>query len=147
MEFPVTIESQDDFDKLIGPRLERERAKFADHDELKSRAETAEAARVAAEQERDAATARATEAETKVGTFEATQALEAARAEVAKSTGVPVGALRGASKEELEAHAAELKPLLTAQEAPVIPTQGQQPEKAAAFDADDWIRSAARTPS
>lgn len=31
--------TQEEFDKMIGPRLERERAKYADHDELKAKAE------------------------------------------------------------------------------------------------------------
>lgn len=30
MEFPVTIDSQEDFDKLIKPRLDREKTKHAD---------------------------------------------------------------------------------------------------------------------
>lgn len=147
MEFPITIESQDDFDRHIKDRLDRQKKTI---DDLTARAETAEStladteqARAALEQERDAAVTRATTAETRVGEFETRENIAKLRAEVAQASGVPAAALRGNTKEELEAHAAELKPLLTAQEAPVIPNQGIQPEKPAAGEGEE--RAAVRT--
>jgi murein DD-endopeptidase MepM/ murein hydrolase activator NlpD len=44
--------------------------------------------------------------------------LTAARAEVASQAGIPADVLRGATREELEAHAASLKAVLDAQTAP-----------------------------
>lgn len=61
------------------------------------------------------------------------KAVQAVRAEVAKAKGVPEAALRGSTKEEFEAHADELKPLLTGI-SPVIPTQGVTPTAPAATD-------------
>lgn len=53
-------------------------------------------------------------------------------AEVAEATGVPANLLRGATKEELEAHAAELAPVLAPAETPdpprPVPTVGQVPQ-------------------
>lgn len=133
MEFPITIESQEAFDGYVKDRLARATAPIA---ELKTRAETAEAAQAAAEQDRDAATTRATEAETKVAGFETKEQLATWRAEVAKTAGVPANALRGSTKEEFEAHAAELKPLLTALSGPVIPNQGATPSANASAQSD-----------
>ncbi|MFC7430989.1 MULTISPECIES: hypothetical protein [unclassified Agrococcus] len=139
MTFPMTIASQDEFDEKVRDRLTRQREQFegkitelegkvAGLGDLTTRAEQAEAAKATAEQERDAAAQRATDAEAKVGTFEQKEQLATWRADVAKATGVPAGALRGSTKEELEAHATELKPLLTAAGSPVIPSQGDSPD-------------------
>jgi len=146
MEFPVTIDTQDAFDQLVKERLGREKTKV---DEATARADAAEAAKATAEQERDAAQTRATELETQVTTlgaqvqgFESEKQINQLRADIAKTAGVPAAILRGSTKEELEAHAAELKPLLTAQEAPVIPNQGDSPTNPAATDSEE--RAAAR---
>ena len=56
--------------------------------------------------------ARAEAAEKKLADREAKDAAAATAAEVAKAKGVPVSALRGATKEELEAHADELLELM-----------------------------------
>lgn len=143
MEFPVTIESQDAFDGLVKERIARVEAKYADYPDLKTRADAAESEKSALEKARDKAEARASEAETKVTGFEAKEQLSTWRTEVAKATGVHADVLRGSTKEELEAHAAVLKPLLTAQEAPVIPTQGDSPNKPAVTDAEE--RAAVRS--
>ncbi|PPG34518.1 hypothetical protein [Rathayibacter sp. AY2B9] len=143
MEFPVTIDSQEAFDGLVKERIARVEAKYADYGELKTRADAAESEKTALEKAREKAEARAAEAETKVSGFEAKEQLSSWRAEVAKATGVHADVLRGSSKEELEAHAAVLKPLLTAQEAPVIPNQGDSPNKPAATDAEE--RAAVRS--
>jgi len=84
---------------------------------------------------------RAERAEKALAERDAAEELAKARDAVAKATGVPAGVLRGASKDELEAHAAELKPHFTPKKGPVIPTQGDIPTHAAS-DADE--RAAAR---
>lgn len=134
MEFPYTVESQDAFDELVKDRIGRERAKFADYDDLKARAEAADTAVADA-------TARAEAAEGKVSAFESEKQVAAWRSEVAKTSGVPESALRGSTKEEFEAHASELKPLLTASRAPVIPTQGDEPPKPQASEEREFVRS------
>ncbi|PPI08227.1 hypothetical protein [Rathayibacter sp. AY1B8] len=127
MEFPVTIESQDAFDGLVKERIARVEAKYADYPDLKKRADASDTAKAALEQERDSAVMRATAAESKVSAFESEKQITLLRSDIAKTAGIPVNLLRGSTKEELEEHAAELKPLLTAQEAPVIPSQGDSP--------------------
>lgn len=140
MEFPITVESQEQFDGLVKDRLGRQQKTIED---LTTRADTAEASLATVTQERDTATTRAEVAEQSVTEFQGKEQVAAWRTEVAATTGVPVGILRGTTKEEFEAHAAELKPLLTAQEAPVIPRQGDIPTKPATTEVEE--RAAVRT--
>ena len=133
MEFPYTVESQEAFDALVKDRLSRERQKFADYDELKAKAEQVDVVKAEADKALAEAVARAEAAEGRVGEFETKAQLASWRDEVAKATGVPAAALRGSTKDEFEAHAAELKPLITGS-GPVIPHQGVEPEKPAVND-------------
>lgn len=140
MDFPVTIDSQDAFDALVKDRISRERAKFADYDDLKRAAQQAADAKTQADQALADALARAETAEGKVRGFETEKQLAAWRDEVAKATSIPASVLRGSTKEELEAHAAELKPLITGA-GPVIPTQGDEPASHATSDERSFVRS------
>lgn len=71
--------------------------------------------------------AEADQAKSVIATRDAAAALAKVRDEVATATGVPAAALRGSNKEELEAHAAELKPFIAPTTGPIIPTQGDEP--------------------
>lgn len=132
MEFPVTIDSQDAFDALVKDRIKRAEAKaverFADYDELKTKATSADADRQRLETDLAAAVARAETAEGQVQQFQTEKQVNDWRAEVAAATGVPADALRGSTKEDFEAHAAVLKPLVTGS-GPVIPSQGETPQQ------------------
>ena len=139
MEFPVTVESQDDFDKLIGSRLTREREKYADHDDLKAQVATLTAAAEAHEAAVQAANERADGAEKWKVDRESADALAAERDSVAKAHGLPASALRGSTKEELEAHALDLKPLTTAS-GPAIPHQGDTPKASATTEESEFVR-------
>lgn len=65
---------------------------------------------------------------TKVQTYEAKEARIALLADVSKATGVPAELLRGETKEDLEAHAEVLKPLIQTT-GPIIPGQEKTPSK------------------
>jgi hypothetical protein len=93
--------SQEELDRIIQSRLDRERKKFGDYDELKKAADRLaqleEANKTEAQKTADklaAAEKRASELEGK-----------ALRAEVAAAKGVPVSLLTGSTQEELEAAA------------------------------------------
>ena len=139
MDFPVTIESQDAFDEVVKERIARERAKFSDYDTLKASLAQAEAARTEAEQARDAAIAKEAETSTKLAELDQKAQVASWKSEVSKATGVPAEALVGSTREEFEAHAAILKPLMTPQ-TPVIPTQGQEPEAHGTSDERAFVR-------
>lgn len=67
--------------------------------------------------------------EAKVKGYETAQQIAAWKAEVAEASGVPATALAGDTKEAIEAHAAILKPLITAppQSLAPIPGEGSNP--------------------
>lgn len=140
MEFPATIESQGAFDEIVKERIGRIKAQYADYDDLKSNLAQAEAAKAKAEEERDSALAVAGEATGKLAAADHEAQVAAWRTEVASTNGLPAEALAGATREEFEAHAAILKPLMTPQP-PVIPTQGQEPEAHGGSDERAFVRS------
>lgn len=138
MEFPVTINDQAGFDELVKSRLERERSKFADYDELKAKVDTLA-------KERDEATAKAEKALADFTQLQADQKAAAEKAErerelgqwrddVAKATGVPADVLVGSTREELEQFAEKLKPHIT--KAPYVPDPGKTPDRSPANDAE-----------
>jgi hypothetical protein len=114
--------TQADLDRIIGDRVARERGKYADYDDLK-----AKAAQV------DGFQSRITELETtngeltgKIQTFETEKERAELVSDVAKDKKVPAEALRGSTREELEAHADQLAELFKPS-GPVIPGQERTP--------------------
>ena len=114
--------SQADLDRIIQDRVARERAKYADYDDLKATAGQV-----------DTFQSRISELEAtngdlsgKVEAFEAKETRATLASDIAKTSGVPVAALRGNTREELEAHAADLAPLFKTS-GPVIPGQERTP--------------------
>lgn len=132
------ITSQDDFDKAIQARIARERAKFADYDELKA----------AADKLREFEDAQKTEAQKQQEALEQAQrelaelTVAKTRAEVAASKGIPAELLSGSTQEELEASAEALIAYKgeAAQQKLIIPNEGGSPASSAI--ADDWLRVA-----
>lgn len=95
------ITSQDDFDKAIQARIARERAKFADYDEVKARAD--KLAEIEESQKTEAQKQREALEQAQKELTEVTAAKT--RAEVAAEKGVPAGLLSGSTREDLEASA------------------------------------------
>lgn len=103
--------SQADLDRIISERLGRERAKFADYDELTAKAAKLDELEKANQSDLEKLTERLTAAE-KLAAERAEELskteLKALKSDVARDKGVPVGHLTGTTKEELEASADEL---------------------------------------
>ena len=94
--------SQEELDRIIQARLDRERKKFpTDYDELKAKAAKLTEIEEANKTEAEKAQARAEAAEKRAAELEA----KALKAEVAAAKGVPVSLLTGSTQEELEAAA------------------------------------------
>lgn len=91
-------ESQEELDRIIQARLDRERKRFADYDEVKAKAAKLEEIEQANKTEAEKAAARAEAAEKRANELEA----KALKAEVAASKGVPAALLTGSTQEELE---------------------------------------------
>ena len=125
---PAPAFSQQDVDRIVAERLSRERAKFADYDDVKALA--AKATEFEAER---------ADLSKQVAEFKAREERAALVAEVAAERGVPADVLAGDTREALEAHADRIKALLPTG-APVAPGAGARPSQAPA----DPMRSAAR---
>ncbi|MEQ6899004.1 hypothetical protein [Microbacterium sp. KR10-403] len=118
------ITSQADFDKAIQARIARERAKFADYDQLKAKAQQVDQAAQAAKTAEEKNADRLAKLE---GDLEA-ERLGRVRAEVAAEKKVPAGLLTGATREELEAAADALVQFKGEQpRMGVVPGEGKQP--------------------
>lgn len=134
---PIT--SQEDFEKRLGTRLQRERAKFADYDDVKAKAgkfdqleqqKKTELERVA--EERDSHKTRAQEAE-----------LARDRLEIALEKGLTktqAKRLVGSTREELEADADELLADL-APSKPKAPRPNPAQSGGEATPHGDWLRA------
>jgi len=132
---PIT--SQEEFDRRLADRLRREREKYSDYDDLKAAAARLAEIEEANKTEEQKRAERIAELEAKVNEYETREQIAAWKAEVAEATGVPAAALAGSTKEEIEAHAETLKPLIAQpntqqQTAQTVPTIGNQPDRPAA---------------
>ena len=86
---PIT--SKEEFERILGKRLHRERAKYADYQDLKQKVKDQEAT--------------IADLNGKLGEH----TLQQQRKSIADSAGVPENLLRGTTEDELKAHAEELK--------------------------------------
>ena len=93
--------SQEELDRIIQSRLDRERKKFADYDELKKSADRLAQLEEANKTEAQKTADRLAAAEKRAAELE----VKALRAEVSAAKGVPVSLLTGSTQEELEAAA------------------------------------------
>ena len=101
------ITSQEQLDKILSKRLERERAKYSDYEELKQKAAEAADSRSEVEKLHD----RVKELEQE----RHQSALEAAKAKAASEYGVPAELLVGDDTDAVEAHAKRLAEYVAAQ--------------------------------
>lgn len=109
------ISTQEDLDKIISARLERERGKYADYSDLKAKAARLDELEEANKTELEKAHSRAEKAEAKLKELEHTAQVREWKDEVAKELGVPSRALAGNSLDEIKAHGAVLAELLQPQ--------------------------------
>lgn len=93
--------TQDELDRIIQGRLDRERKRFGDYDDLKARAAKLDEIEEANKTEAQKLADRAEAAEKRAAEYES----KAMRSDVAADKGVPVALLSGSTKEELEASA------------------------------------------
>ena len=99
-------ETREAFDAIIANAVAEALKPYADYEQVKARAEKLQAD----------ATAR-----------EKADAFEATRREVAEKFKVPAAVLRGETREDLEAHAQQIKDEIGGARYPVLPAQGTEP--------------------
>ena len=93
--------SQEELDRIIQSRLDRERKKFADYDDIKAKAEKYAELEEANKTEAQKTADRLAAAEKRAAELE----VKALRSDVAAAKGVPASLLTGSTQEELEAAA------------------------------------------
>lgn len=139
--------SQADLDRIISERVSRERAKFADYDDLKTAAGRLAEIEEANKTELDKAIEKATAAEQRLATLEAEQR----RLTVIATHQIPAeyhDLIRGDSDEELAAAAEKVAALVTANSTPpqsgplVIPSVGNTPPALNSNALEDALRAA-----
>ena len=126
------ITSQEQLDKVLSKRLERERAKYSDYEELKQKAAEAADSRSEVEKLHD----RVKELEQE----RHQSAVEAAKAKAASEYGVPADLLVGDDTDAVEAHAKRLAEYVAAQ----APSTGAYVKNVGRDDAESSAESYAR---
>ena len=126
------ITSQEQLDKVLSKRLERERAKYADYEELKQKAAEAADSRSEVEKLHD----RVKELEQE----RHQSALEAAKAKAASEYGVPADLLVGDDTDAIEAHAKRLAEYVAAQ----APSTGAYVKNVGRDEGESSVESYAR---
>lgn len=128
--------TQDDLNRIIKERVDRERAKYADYNDLKTKATKYAEFEESQKSEVQRATERAEALERELHTIRTKEQVATWKAQVADATGVPVDVLAGSTLEELQAHGEKLKPLLAAaNRGPFVPSPGDMPDRPASDDA------------
>ena len=131
-EAPAAPAQETDWKSEARKWEDRSKANHTALDELTGKYESVTAERDTLSQERDALAQ-------KVAEFEAKEQRATLAAEISEATGVPAAALRGDTREEPEAHAAQLKSLISRQPASV-PGATTKPTPAPADPARDTVR-------
>ncbi|WNN93655.1 scaffolding protein [Arthrobacter phage CallinAllBarbz] len=98
------IESQDELNRIVSARVARERAKYADYDDLKATASGVESLKAEHASALEAVKAEKATADAEVARLNA----EVLKLSIASEKGVPAKLLNGSTKEELEAAAEAL---------------------------------------
>lgn len=128
--------TQDDLNRIIKERVDRERAKYQDYPDLKAKASKFDELAEAQKSEVQRATERAEALERELNTIRTTEQIRTWKSQVAEATGVPADVLAGSTQEELTAHAEKLKPLLEAsRRGPYVPSPGNIPDTPVSDDA------------
>lgn len=110
---PIT--SQQELDRALKGRLDRERAKYKDYPDLKEKATKFDQVTAAQKSEVQLAIERAEAAERKAADLESEKEIADWKSQVAKDpkyAGITADVLRGSTLDEIEDHAASLKALL-----------------------------------
>lgn len=102
---PERTFTQAEMDAVIGDRLARERAKYADYNDLKAKAQAYDAAQEADKSDLQKATERADALEKELNALKTANQERELKDKVSAETGVPASLLRGSTEDELKAQA------------------------------------------
>ena len=104
-EQPARTFTQAEVDAMIGERLSRERAKYADYDQLKARADQFTAQEEASKSDLQKALDKAGKLQAELDALKRSNTARDARDKVSAATGVPANLLTGETEEDCKAQA------------------------------------------
>lgn len=127
--------TQSQLDAIVADRLSREREKYAGFEDLKKKAEAYDQQIEASKTDLQRLTEERDKYKSDYEALEAKETARKLREEVAKEKGIDPSVLRGSTKEELEAHADQLKALLgDVKKYPEVKDGGEPPKQAMTKD-------------
>lgn len=100
--------TQDQVNAMLAEQKRKVGEKFADYDEVKAKAEELEKLTSASKSDIEKALERAAKAEAEIAKFQQKEQVAQWASEITKDSPIPATVLRGNTKEELEAHFADL---------------------------------------
>lgn len=101
--------TQEELDKIVGERLQRERQKYADYDDLKTKAAKFDEQEEANKSELQKATERADSLQKELDGLKAAESVRMIRESVAKEMNIPANLLTGSTEEECKEQAEAIK--------------------------------------
>lgn len=128
MDLKEPITTQEQLDKIVKGRLEREREKvrseFSDYDDLKAKALKLDELEKSGSEELKKALAEVDSLKGKLQTRDENAKLQQLRKQVAKDTGVPEDLIQGADEESMKTFAEAVAAFAKKPSAPIIPESG-----------------------
>ena len=100
--------TQAELDAIVGERLKRDRAKYADYEDMKAKAEKYDQMEEANKSELQKAIERSEALQTELDALKNANTIRDIRQKVAEETGVPASILTGSTLEECEEHAKKI---------------------------------------
>lgn len=128
--------SQEEFDKIIADRLTRERSKYAGWDEIKAKASEYDKVVEANKSEAEKRAEEMAKLRAENEGYKTREQVAAWAKEVSDETGVAADLLRGSTREELLAHAEQIKPLIAQPSTGLKPISGEGQSSALALNGD-----------
>ena len=142
-EEPRTF-TQEEVDKIVGDRLQRERAKYADFESLKEKAAKFDAAEEAQKSELQKATERAEALQKELDILKHADSVRSIRDKVATETGVPASLLNADDEEGCKVQAKAILEFAKPQGYPVVKDSGEVRKTSGGATRDkfkDWYES------
>lgn len=128
MDLKEPVTTQEQLDKIVKGRLEREREKvrseFSDYDDLKAKALKLDELEKSGSEELKKALAEVDSLKGELQTRDENAKLQQMRKQVAKDTGVPEDLIQGADEESMKTFAEAVAAFAKKPSAPIIPESG-----------------------
>lgn len=129
MDLKEPVTTQEQLDKIVKDRLEREREKvrseFSDYDDLKAKALKLDELEKSGSEELKKALAEVDNLKGELQTRDENAKLQQMRKQVAKDTGVPEDLIQGADEESMKTFAEAVAAFAKKPSAPIIPESGK----------------------